>query len=152
MSTATLNTLQLIRRFKASRDRVFNAFSSFAMLQRWLGPGECAVVGGQADFRTGGSYRIEMKTTGGCNSDASGIAVVGGVYREVKPPERIVFTWAWLNDEEAPETVVTVELADLGSETLMTFTHSGFASEESRDNHEHGWSGSFEKLEALLAS
>ena len=38
MPTETLNTLQLTRRFKAPRRRVFDAFSTFDALKLWLGP------------------------------------------------------------------------------------------------------------------
>jgi hypothetical protein len=70
----------------------------------------------------------------------------------IRPAERIVFTWRWLNDDEAPETVVTIELEASGQETVLSLTQSGFASDDSRDRHEHGWTGSFDKLAALVGA
>ena len=154
MTTETLNTLQLTRRFKAPRRRVFDAFSTFDALKLWLGPDPCTVVGGEVNFRVGGSYRAEVQPnrSGGCATDSRGLVIVVGTYREIKPPERIVFTWRWLNDDEAPETVVTIELEASGQETVLSLTQSGFASDDSRDRHEHGWTGSFDKLAALVGA
>ena len=139
------NTLHLTRRFKAPRERVFDAFASLDALKLWLGPGECGVIGGELDFRVGGTYRMDLKTP-------MGAGVLGGTYREIVPPERIVFTWQWLDEDDAPETVVTVEFAAIGAETELRLTHTGFATDESRGHHEHGWAGSFDKLDAHLAA
>jgi uncharacterized protein YndB with AHSA1/START domain len=76
-----------------------------------------------------------------------------GTYREVSPPERLVFTHVWLDDDgtPGPETVVTVELDEIPEGTLLRFTQTGFATEADRDGHEGGWSECFERLAALLA-
>ena len=95
------NALHLTRRFKASREQVFAAFASLDALKLWLGPGECGIITGALDFRVGGSYRMEMRTP-------TGNALLGGTYREIASPERIVFTWQWLDGDDAPETIVTV--------------------------------------------
>jgi uncharacterized protein YndB with AHSA1/START domain len=145
MSPDARPTLHLTRRFKASREQVFAAFASLDALKLWLGPGECGIITGALDFRVGGSYRMEMRTP-------TGNALLGGTYREIASPERIVFTWHWLDDDDAPETIVTVELVTIGAETELRLTHSGFTADESRGHHEHGWNGSFDKLEAQLAT
>lgn len=138
------NTLKIIRRFKASPERVFAAFTSVEAMKLWLGPGPCGVVSGQGDFRVGGSYKLQMSTP-------HGPAELTGTYHEIKPSTRLVFTWKW-DDADAPETVVTVVLTAVGNETEMVLTHTGFASGESKNNHNKGWTGSFEKLDTHLAS
>jgi uncharacterized protein YndB with AHSA1/START domain len=145
MSPDARPTLHLTRRFKASREQVFAAFATLDALKLWLGPGECGIISGELDFRIGGSYRMEMKTP-------TGNALLGGTYREIVSPQRIVFSWQWLDDEDAPETIVTVEFVTVGAETELRLTHTGFAGDESRGHHEHGWSGSFDKLDAQLAT
>ena len=70
-----------------------------------------------------------------------------GTYREVKAPERLVFTWAFEKDGsgdefgeiEPPEMLVTIELRAHGKQTELTLTHEKFASVESRDRHQDGW-------------
>ena len=48
------------------------------------------------------------------------------------------------------ESLVTVHLKADGDHTIMTFTHEQFFDEAARDRHEHGWTGSFGKLEKHL--
>ena len=78
---------------------------------------------------------------------------VGGVFSEVRPPERLAFTFRWEEDDPALErdTFVTVELLDRGPETEMIFTHSGFKDDASRDNHRTGWTQCFDNLAVPLA-
>jgi uncharacterized protein YndB with AHSA1/START domain len=76
------------------------------------------------------------------------------VYREIVPPQRLVFTHAWLDDsgEPGPETIVTVTLAECDGRTEMTFHQGIFDSVAARDGHEQGWSSCFELLAELLAT
>jgi uncharacterized protein YndB with AHSA1/START domain len=79
---------------------------------------------------------------------------LGGVYREIVEPERLVFTHAWLdaNGKPGPETLVTVTLTERGGKTEMKFRQTGFDSTESREGHAGGWGECFDKLEELLAT
>ena len=82
-----------------------------------------------------------------------GLSVATRVYREIDPPSRLVFTWRW-EEGEGPkegETVVTVELAERGEDTLLELIHEGFPSQDARDGHEQGWSSALDRLEASLA-
>ncbi len=141
---STVPTLNLTRRFKAPRERVFAAFTSVDSLQLWLGAEGCGVIGGRTDFRVGGEYLLQMTTPFGDSE-------LRGSYREITPPSRLVYTWQWVGDDE-PETVITIELEAIGDETELKLTHTGFATEESQGNHTKGWAGSFDKLDALLAA
>jgi len=96
------------------------------------------------DLRVGGHYRISFHTTEGEYNQ------VGGVYREVVPNERLVFTWAWHSTPER-ESLVTVQLKPDGAGTLLTFHHEQFFDVTARDNHERGWTDLFVNLEKLLA-
>ena len=77
-----------------------------------------------------------------------------GVYREIVPPERLVFTHAWIDASgtPGPETIVTVTLAERDGRTEMTFHQGIFASVAARDGHQQGWSSCFERLAELLAA
>ena len=78
----------------------------------------------------------------------------GGVYREIVEPERLVFTFAWEdeNGRRGHETLVTVTFAEEGGRTKMTFRQAVFESVEDRDGYAGGWSESFERLAAHLAT
>lgn len=110
-------------------------------MQTWFGPAECCPVNGTVDFRVGGEYRIDMQTPGG-------VMTVAGHYTEIASPERIAFTWKWLNDEDWADmhSHVVIEFRDKDGSTEMRFTQTGFPSEDSRSKHEHGWCGCFDKL------
>ncbi|MDB6074283.1 MAG: activator of Hsp90 ATPase 1 family protein [Verrucomicrobiaceae bacterium] len=146
-ATDASDTLSIIRQFKAKRDRVFAAFTTFETMAEWFGPPGCNVKGGSVDFRIGGAYQMRITMP-------DGEAVVGGQYREIAPPDRLVFTWKWEDDEDWTnlESVVTLEFLDKGDETELRLTQTGFPSSESCGRHQFGWSGCFEKLEVLFAA
>ena len=135
-------TLRLTRTFAARRERVFRAWTDPEELMRWFGPSdEYAVPHAEVDLRVGGKYRIELKTPSGR------LLAAVGTYREVRPPERLVFTWSWTGTETDPaETLVTVELHDRGGSTELALTHERFPNKAERDGHATGWSGSLERL------
>ncbi len=145
--SAVRPSLTLKRRFKAPPAKVFAAWTDPEKIKGWMGPGEIKTMRAEADPRVGGRYRVVMQSPGGEEHD------VGGIYREVVANEKLVFTWAWkvAPPDEPHESLVTVLLKPDGSGTLLTLTHEHLFDEESREGHEKGWLGTFEKLERLLA-
>ena len=153
MKTAEDITLEIKRLIKAPRERVFEAWTDPEQLKKWFGPDEELVVPlAKVDLRVGGKYRIQMKRLDGEFHTAV------GTYREVRPPERLVFTWAWEKDGSEPdfgevepsEMLVTLEFRARGKQTELVLTQEKFASVESRDRHEQGWTGCFDKLEKFF--
>jgi len=145
MSTVTKPSLTIKRRFNAPPAKVFAAWIDPEKVKRWMGPGEVKALSVESEPRTGGRYRWVMQAPNGEQHDVS------GVYREVVPNEKLVFTWAWKSTPER-ESLVTVALKPDGGGTLMTLTHEQFFDEEARDRHQGGWNGAMPKLEAYLAS
>jgi uncharacterized protein YndB with AHSA1/START domain len=107
------------------------------------------------DVRTGGRYLMEIHDPG------KGETYWGqGDYLEVKPPEKIVFSWSWTRQEadgsrtklnpESPETKVTVEFFARGGSTEIVLTHVGFFTEKDRREHDGGWNGCFDVLARIL--
>jgi uncharacterized protein YndB with AHSA1/START domain len=94
--------------------------------------------------RVGGRFRIVFRTEDGEEHD------VGGLYREVVPNEKLVFTWAWRSTPER-ESLVTVLIRADGEGASLTLTHEQFFDEAARDRHEYGWTGSLDKLGRLFA-
>ena len=137
--------LRLTRRFNASPEKVWQAWTDPQALKQWFGPGEITSVPmAEIDLRVGGRFHVLMLTDSGEEHDVSGI------YQEVVPLKKLRFSWYW---KSTPERVsmVTVVLKPAGKGTEMEFRHEQFFNEEARSGHEHGWTGSFQKLEALLA-
>lgn len=158
-------TLNLSRTFTASRERIFSAWTDPEQLKRWWGAGEGFTTPiAEIDLRVGGSYRLGMKPP-----DQNVIYVVGGVYREVQPPAKLVYTWTWEPpldsetmepaSEHPPEmanmalpnqTLVTVEFHAQGNATELVLTHEYFADQPTRDEHNKGWNGTFDRLAKLI--
>jgi uncharacterized protein YndB with AHSA1/START domain len=89
----------------------------------------------ELDARTGGRYRWTV-TVG------QKVYTIYGTYREVIPPEKLVFTWEWQNDPdrgESGDSLITVEFHDRGGRTEVVLTQAGFPSEASRKDHQSGW-------------
>lgn len=142
--TDTKPSLTIKRRFNAAPEKVFAAWTDPEKLKRWMGPGEIVTTQAESDLRAGGRYRILMRTPAGEDHD------VGGVYREIVPNEKLVFTWAWKSTPER-ESLVTVTFKPDGTGTLMTLLHEQFFDADARDRHNGGWNGALTKLEKFLA-
>ncbi len=138
-------TLQIKRTFRAPRERVFRAWTDRAELAQWFAPSaEYSTVVPELDLRVGGRYRVEMHHKDG------NVHRVSGAYQEIKPPEKVVFTWRWDGDTGLEDTVVTIEFLDLGDSTEVTLTHERLPTPEERDKHAHGWNGCMDQLGRIL--
>jgi uncharacterized protein YndB with AHSA1/START domain len=108
----------------------------------------------QFNAKAGGGYVIEVTDT------KTGAEYIGtGIYREVRPPEKIVFTWRWTLKRAAggetglrPETEVTVEFHERGASTEVILTHRGFQTANEYDETNAGWNGCFDVLVNYLAT
>jgi len=80
----------------------------------------------------------------------SGDLTVGGDYREIARPSRIVMTWKWEGEE--PETLITLSFRPKGKGTELHLRHEGFVNAARRDGHNIGWTGTFDKLQKFLAA
>jgi uncharacterized protein YndB with AHSA1/START domain len=135
----------LIKRvFDAPRDLVFEAWTKPEHLMKWWGPVEFPADSITADLRVGGRWRHSLRSI----EDGS-LLWHEGEFREVVPPEKLVFTFAWDGDEE---NIVTVTFADQGEKTLMTFHQAPFSKVTDRDGHIEGWTTCFDRLDEFLAS
>ena len=141
-------TLVLTRRFDAPRELVFRMWTEPEHLAHWSGPRGFTTPHHETDLRPGGAYRACLRAPDGSEH------WVQGVYREIAPPERLVFTHAWEDGtgRPGPQTLVTVTFAERAGQTEMTLHQALFESEASRDGHRGGWSSSFERLAEHLAS
>src|SRR4051794_34833897 len=95
------------RDYDAPRQAIFEAWTRPELLKRWLyGPDEWRLAVCEIDLRVGGAARFVWRHADGREMGMS------GVYREIAPPERIVFTEIWDEDWTGGEVLVTLELAE----------------------------------------
>jgi uncharacterized protein YndB with AHSA1/START domain len=139
-------SLTLKRRLNAAPAKVYAAWTDPQKLTRWFGPSHTVSdsVRAELDVRVGGRFRASF------NTDDGEYHEVGGVYREVAPPERLVFSWAWHSTPER-ESLVTVSLKPDGAGTLLTLQHEQLFDQAACDGHTRGWTGSLDRLEAYIA-
>ncbi len=138
-------SVRLRRTFAASPDKVFQAWTDPKVMTKWFARGteKNTVNVVEADVRVGGKYRVEVQSPEGKTYRIS------GTYREVQPPEKLVFTWSW---EEVQESLVTLEFRKLGqsSFTEVVLNHE-MLPKKWRDDHEKGWKACFDLLERTLS-
>ena len=144
--TQAAEALVVSRTIKAPRERVFAAWTDPAAYPRWFGPESCKATNVQMDVREGGQYSLT------CTNTEFGDVDLAGAYREVKAPEKLVYTWKWLTEplSEAGESLVTVEFIAQGESTEIRITHEGLPAGEIQEKHSYGWNGSLDKLESYL--
>jgi uncharacterized protein YndB with AHSA1/START domain len=73
-----------------------------------------------------------------------------GHYTEIDPPNRLVFTWTWDNDDEDRQTLIELDFEEAEGATTVRLTHSSLRDQESVLNHEDGWNTCLDNLERAL--
>jgi uncharacterized protein YndB with AHSA1/START domain len=142
--------LALSRRYPVAPEKVWRAWTDPEALKRWWGPGTGEGVSlAQLDVRVGGRFRIIFGGAQGTDHE------VTGIYREVVPNRKLVFTWTWPRTTPERESVVTIVFkakgSNEGSGTELEFRHEQLFDESVRDGHKRGWTESLDKLELFLA-
>jgi uncharacterized protein YndB with AHSA1/START domain len=137
-------SLTLKRRLKAAPAEVYAAWTDPEKIVKWFGPDAGPVKQADFDVRVGGRYAVTFHTEDGEQHHVS------GVYREIVPNEKLVFTWAWRTMPER-ESLVTILIKPDGSGSLLTLIHEKFFDEAARDRHREGWTGCLDKLVLHLA-
>ncbi len=145
-------TLILRRMLNAPPELAFKAWTTAEHIQQWMRPEPGMIIPlAIMDLRVGGKFRIQMQ-----KPDGEFFTAVGE-FREVRAPERLVYTWDWEKDGSGSEfgevegkpSLITVEFLKRGERTEFVMTHTRFATPASRDNHAMGWSRAVESFANL---
>jgi uncharacterized protein YndB with AHSA1/START domain len=130
------------RTIKATPEQVYNAWLDPAMIAKYMTMGPNMVArDARSDPRVGGRFRFVMV--------GEKEAPHEGTYLALTPYSRIAFTWE--SPWSAPGSQVDITLKPVAGGTEVVLTHVKFMSEESRDNHNKGWTGILERLGTMLA-
>lgn len=149
VTTPTDREIVMTRDFAAPRRMVFEALTTPALLKRWLlGPPGWTMVVCDVDLKVGGAYRYLWRNTQGTEMG------MGGVYREIASPERLVQTESFDDSWYAGEALDTSVLVEKGGTTTLTLTVL-YESKEARDtaiksDMEKGVAASYDRLEEQL--
>jgi len=140
-----MSQLSLSVSLNARPSDVFSAFALPEKLVEWFAPGDSVVAQVMSNFAVGGKYSLVMQEPNGHQFQLI------GEYLAIEQDSHIRFSWAWAdNEEDSLITEVDVVFIAQGDETTqMTLTHTGFANDQERDQHQHGWIACLEKLSTL---
>jgi uncharacterized protein YndB with AHSA1/START domain len=148
-TTPSDKEIAMSRVFDAPRRLVWEAHTNPTHVSQWLlGPPGWTMPVCEIDLRPGGTWRFVWRKSKGEEMEMQ------GVYREVKPPERLVSTERW--GPEWPETINTLVLTEKDGRTTLTQTVL-YPSKEARDaalktGMKDGANQSYDRLEAHVRS
>ena len=151
ITTPSEREIVITRVLNAPRKLVFDAWTKPELVKRWLlGPPGWSFLVCEIDLRVGGAYRFVWRRQDGTEMG------MGGIYREIMPPERIVNTQLFDQDWTGGEAVGTLVLTEKDGVTTATNTVL-YTSREARDGAlstrmAEGMEAGYVRLDALLAS
>jgi uncharacterized protein YndB with AHSA1/START domain len=151
LSTPTDRQIQVTRDFDAPRQLVFDAFTKPELVSRWLlGPPGWTMPVCEIDLKVGGAYRYLWR-----NADGREMGM-GGIFREIVRPERLVATEKFDESWYPGEALDTTVFVEDGGITKITITVL-YESKEARDTArrsgmESGMAAGYNRLEELLPS
>ena len=132
--------------FTSSPEQVFAAWTTPDIVMRWFGPEPNSLVSATIDARPGGKWFF-LKS-----SDGEKTFGYGGEYEDVRPNERLIFSWCFVTvhadgqREESPSSRVDVTFAAHGDGTHVRLVHSGVHEETLRQRVGGGWQACFTGL------
>jgi uncharacterized protein YndB with AHSA1/START domain len=159
-ATVTERGFTIVRRLDAPRELVFQAWTDPDHLRWFANMAPAASHPTTVDLRVGGAWRLHMVE----NENKS--YMTGGIYREIVPPEKLVFTWGAVDgwpridpDKRDDGPVITVTLNDLDGATEM-IVHVGLADHLTEDQVQRwfalgivaGWSDTLDRLNPSLST
>jgi len=138
-----LPSVTIVRKIKASPARIFRAITEPRQMMQWWGPDAGPTLRAEADVRPGGRFSIVFRMLNGDEHNPT------GVYRDVIPDRKLVFTWEWPGMPER-QSLVTFLLEPFDGGTELTLIHEQLPDEEARGSHAAGWNGFLDKLSSFL--
>ena len=150
ITTPSDRELAMTRVFDAPRTLVWDALTKPELVKRWLVRAGWTFPVCEIDLRVGGTYRYVWRKGNGFEMG------MGGVYREIVRPERLVATEVFDDPWYPGEALDTTTFVERGGKTTLTTTVR-YDSKETRDAvlkspMESGIAENYNNLEELLAS
>lgn len=158
IATTVAGEIVITRVFNAPRSLVWKAWTEPGLFMRWWGPKGFTAPFSRMDSRVGGAFLNCMRSPEGKDYWST------GVYREIVPMERIVYTESFADErgnvvpashygmsgDWSQEVLVTVTFEEEEGKTRFTLRHAGIPAGEMSELCVTGWNESFDKLAKSL--
>jgi uncharacterized protein YndB with AHSA1/START domain len=138
------HVVRIERTFAASAEDVFDAWTSPEVMRRWF---HCfpdwETPEAEVDLRVGGKVRVVMRRPDGQE------AGMGGEYRLIDRPHRLVMTWTF-DDYPSNEQLIELTFSESEGSTTVLMINSRISTDGRRDSQDVGWYGCFIELQRVL--
>lgn len=138
----TDSTLTVKRVIDADPETLWKALTDQQIMQKWFfaagEEGWSATV--ENNPTVGGNYKIDMHSPKDTYSHE-------GVYKEIVPEEKLVFSW---NSQAVTDTLVTITLKEVSGGTEVKLVHEFMPSKEMKENHTQGWTQILANLDSVV--
>jgi uncharacterized protein YndB with AHSA1/START domain len=151
MSDSAKRVSLIVRRtIQASASRLFDAWTRPEHLRSWWGPANVECTEAEVDLNVGGRYKLANRLPDGT------LIWIRGEFLEISRPHRLVYTWS-TDAEDASRDVddaeqVTVRFEARGDASTEVIVVHERVTPADREQHEIGWLGCFDGLEAHVAN
>jgi uncharacterized protein YndB with AHSA1/START domain len=141
---ALQTTIQILWKFAHPPAKVWQAWTDPSIAKLWFGSDPNGkVLEAKFDVRENGAFSVTF-----VNYDGSEFTC-RGIYKEIKPPNRLIFTWGWVNQPEVNE-LISLQFVPAEGGTSMLFEQSNIDPGTTIHNYAEGWRTTFQKLEKAL--
>jgi uncharacterized protein YndB with AHSA1/START domain len=132
----------------ASRERLFDAWTTPAQLMEWWGPVGVSCTAAEVDLRVGGRYRIANRLPDGET------LWITGEFERIERPNLLVYSWRLETGAEAGTAAerVSVRFRPQGDLTEVVVTHERIATQAMKEQHEQGWVGCLAGLKRYMST
>ena len=139
MTSDQTQTFRLERVFRAPRQIVFDYFTKPELVKTWWGPDSVETEYVEIDLSIGGECRWEMRDREGS------LLILHGRILEVEPPERLVMTHQWENNNEV--TTLFFNFLEADGRTKVVVEQTGINRSIPIDLYDNWWATAFDCLE-----
>jgi uncharacterized protein YndB with AHSA1/START domain len=144
VTEASEYVLRIERTFEAPAEQVFDAWTSPEVMRRWFHAfPDWDTPDAEVDLRVGGKVRVVMRRPDGRE------AGMGGEYRLIDRPHRLVMTWTF-DDHPDNEQLIELTFSESEGTTTVVMVNSRISDDGRRESQDTGWSGCFNELQRVL--
>ena len=146
MTTPSSRSIRIAWEFSQPPVKVWQAWTDSSIVKLWFGSDpNGTVLDARFDVQIKGPFSVTF-----VNSDGTEFTC-RGIYKEIEPNNRLVFTWGWANQPDVAE-LISLQFAPNEYGTLMRFEQSNIDPQTTLHNYEEGWRSTFQKLEKALGT